>query len=1030
MENTSGLFGETGYRDAIINALSKTIEIFTSYSGISFDEVISTGLKPVADAAGLNRIAVYRLLDKDSGRMGQIYVWAYGKTVPLDKELVKLPNVSPITRWLEILTKGECVHGNVLDMDSEQAAFCGLFNIKSILFVPIFTHGEFWGIVTLEDHVNYRYFCEDCLDLLRSAARLCANAFIRNEMGCQIAVANEFNRATIAAMPMGFTAVDNKLKFVECNKAILDLLETTKEEYLNNFYNYSPKHQPNGKESKKMASHLIKKALDGKTQIFEWIHRSSHGVYIPFEITLTRVMYKGNYIVLAYQYDLQNIKEMEKAITEAEELTRAITDASQIPYVLFDKDLQPLDCNDAAVRVFNSPDKKYLLENYWEKFLPEKQPDGQDSYEKAMAITSELMAGRQTNFEWIHKSFDGESIPMENTMTYVTRKGKNLIISYKYDLRNTKKMLDNIREQSELLKTKLELHELISEISRGFISSGDSDMYINEAIAKVGYYHNVSRVLIFNIEYKKHSASLSYYWTCDNSHIVVLKNDVFKIITDSFPERLPDCATLPVLFCEDIKTQEERAYRPLLEAGINAFIVVPLYVEGLLWGFLSVEHCQSRRWTENEKSFIAMTASTIAGVIMRNIYNTMLKEALEKATIASKAKSEFLSNMSHEMRTPLNAIVGMAMIAKNAVDLERKNYALKKIEDASTHLLGVINDVLDMSKIEANKLELSYIEFNFRKTLRKAIVVVTFRVEEKRQKLLIHIDKNIPEYLFGDDQRLSQVIINLLVNAVKFTPNEGSISLDARFISEENRLCTIQISVTDSGIGISEELKTRLFQSFQQAEASTVRKYGGTGLGLAISKNIIEMMGGNISLESELGRGSTFTFTILAKRGKDNASRSEADSGGEEKERAPGEESFAGHHILLVEDMEINREIVLSILEPLGLKIDCAGNGVEAVKMFRENFEKYEMIFMDIQMPEMDGFGATRGIRDFEEEQRKAGRQLKKIPIVAMTANVFREDIEKCLEAEMDDHIGKPLDFEIVMEKLRAHLLDTAVVSQ
>jgi PAS domain S-box-containing protein len=405
--------------------------------------------------------------------------------------------------------------------------------------------------------------------------------------------------------------------------------------------------------------------------------------------------------------------------------------------------------------------------------------------------------------------------------------------------------------------------------------------------------------------------------------------------------------------------------------------------------------------------------------LLENFADISYLKKAEEAKSASEAKSRFIANMSHEMRTPLNAITGMTAIGKNAKDMERKDYALDKIKDASTHLLGVINDVLDISKIEANMLELSPVEFNFEKMLQNTAAVINFRVDEKNQKLAIHIDNKIPKTLIADDQRLAQVITNLLSNAVKFTPEKGSIILEAHCIGEEKNIYTIQISVTDNGIGISDEQQKRLFMSFQQAESSTTRKYGGTGLGLAISKSIVELMGGKIWVISELEKGSVFSFTIMAKRGKTIEIVNEhtaRDSRQAEETLTDINGLFAERCVLLVEDVEINREVVLSLLEPTKLEIDCAENGVEAVRMFSEAPDKYELIFMDVQMPEMDGYEATRRIRSLDVPNGKT------IPIVAMTANAFREDIDECLAAGMDDHIGKPIDFEKVMEKLSVYL--------
>jgi len=310
-------------------------------------------------------------------------------------------------------------------------------------------------------------------------------------------------------------------------------------------------------------------------------------------------------------------------------------------------------------------------------------------------------------------------------------------------------------------------------------------------------------------------------------------------------------------------------------------------------------------------------------------------------------------------------------------------------------------------------------------TLRRAANVINFRLDEKHQKFSLHIDQSIPRALMGDDYRITQAITNLLGNAVKFTPENGAISLDARLAGEENGFCTLQISVSDTGIGINTEQQKKLFRSFEQAESSTTRKYGGTGLGLAICKSIVEMMGGIIWVESEPEKGSTFTFTIQAAHGTELINKQQ--DAEEEKAQAPEIEGiFAGRHILLAEDVEINREIVQALLEPTQLEIDCAENGAEAVRKFTEAPLKYDMIFMDIQMPEMDGYEATRRIRAVEAQKSNAGNNNmefpKGVPIVAMTANVFREDIERCLDAGMNSHIGKPVNFDEVIGKLNSYL--------
>ena len=538
---------------------------------------------------------------------------------------------------------------------------------------------------------------------------------------------------------------------------------------------------------------------------------------------------------------------------------------------------------------------------------------------------------------------------------------------------------------------------------------------------------------------------------------------------------------------------------------------------------------------------LSLIAAVIASGFVKKPFDQieMLKELAEAN---SSAKSEFLANMSHEIRTPMNAIIGMTTIGRAADNLERAQNCLGKIEEASQHLLGIINDILDMSKIEVGKLNLSIIEFNFEKTLRRVVNVVKFRADEKQQNIMVHIDSKIPAFLFGDDQRLAQVITNLMGNAVKFTPVDGDITLDAKLNSMNGENAEVLITVTDTGIGMTDEQKENIFESFQQAETGTTRKYGGTGLGLSISKKIVEMMGGRIWVDSVLAEGSSFCFTILMQKSEKTFVPMQIDSDHlksirilvadneknvleyfdeimmhldithdtaisgeevlelvrrngdydiyfidwampgmngvelasklrfkddkasiviitaaeildfEEEARKVGidqfltkpifpsnivdvisnhfgadnqhvdtdklniSDNFKDYKILIAEDLEINREIVQAILEPTQLDIDFAENGKEAFRMFSEAPEKYSMIFMDIQMPEMDGYEVTRHIRAIDNQFAKG------IPIVAMTANAFIEDVDKCIAAGMNGHIGKPLNFNEVIETLEEYL--------
>ena len=446
-----------------------------------------------------------------------------------------------------------------------------------------------------------------------------------------------------------------------------------------------------------------------------------------------------------------------------------------------------------------------------------------------------------------------------------------------------------------------------------------------------------------------------------------------------------------------------RSYAKFIVLSSSAYIVI-LVVFGLslLGDAFTMVH--------NYFFFVASIVLKLLLYVFFKMHLRVLDEltvARNEANQAALAKGAFLSNMSHEIRTPMNAIIGMAAIGKSSDDIQRTYYALDKISDAGNHLLSIINNVLDMSKIESGNFTLSHAEFHVKRIINLVTNLVSLSVDEKKQRLSVSLDKNIPPVLIGDDQRLAQVIANILGNAVKFTPEYGQVNLKARLLGEKDGLCTVQIEITDSGIGMSPEQQRNIFQPFHQAESDTSRKFGGTGLGLSISKSIVDMMGGKIWVESEMGKGTTFAFTVQLRRA--NASAPIA-------EKISTEAAFHGKRILVVEDIEINREIVTSLLEPTGAIITCAENGTEALRLFGESPHAYDIIFMDVQMPEMDGFEATRRIRALDES--KAGT----VPIIAMTANVFREDIEKCLDAGMNGHIGKPLNINEVFDAMRKYL--------
>jgi len=589
-------------------------------------------------------------------------------------------------------------------------------------------------------------------------------------------------------------------------------------------------------------------------------------------------------------------------------------------------------------------------------------------------------------------------------------KNKRFIISFKYDLRNRRILLNNIRKQSDLLASKLELQKSITEISENFILYEDINKSIDLALEKLGENMNVSRMLVFNVDYENKKVYPVNQWYA-NENVPMIKIDRFDNFTTDkllFPVELDENSQRLMISCSN--TESEPKFGILKSMGITSFIYAPLYVEGSLWGVVCAENCiLTHKWTEDERTFFATVSNIMSGAIMRNVYSTRLQQSLDKVVALSKSKDDFLSKISHEIRTPMNAILGIAEIQLQNETAPQKKEALGIIHNSGKSLLHIVNDLLDLSKIEAKKMEIVPVKYEVASLINDTVQLYAARIEKKLIKFNLKVDENIPAELLGDELRIKQILNNILSNAFKYTDaGEISMSVATEKIKDQESDILMVFRISDTGQGMTEEQKSRIFDEYYRFNLINNRTVGGTGLGMTIVQNLVTIMGGKISIESEINKGSAFTISlpqkiigtkILGKELAENLQDFQTGNFMQIRKQNITRNSMAYGSVLVVDDLESNLYVAKSFLEPYDLTIETAISGFEAIDKVK-NGKIYDIIFMDHMMPKMDGIEAVKIIRSMDYEE----------PIIALTANAIVGQAEMFLESGFDAFISKPID--------------------
>ena len=680
------------------------------------------------------------------------------------------------------------------------------------------------------------------------------------------------------------------------------------------------------------------------------------------------------------------------ALKEVHEYATLMLDATPMACMLWDQQIKLFDCNKKTLEIFGM-NSKADIESRFAEFSPEYQPDGRHSMDTISLFVKETIEKGSLTFLWTHKLLSGELFPVEITLVRVKLGNDIYVAAYMRDLREQKKMLSEIEQRDMLLETVNQAASLLLDSDFSYFENN-----LFKSMAMMARAVETDRVYIWKNCLRDGEMFVSQIYEWLEKNIPAQSADYSQNI--SYKEKMPDWfEALSNGQCVNGNARDMLpvTYKFLKATGVMSVFVAPIFVQNDFWGFAGFDDCHRERvFTGNEAAILHSGCLLIGNAFLRHNMTLELKAAAEAAEAANHSKSAFLANMSHEIRTPMNSIIGFSELALDGRNSPKTNDYLNKILKNSEWLLQIINNVLDISKIESGKMIMEKIPFDLHELFVSCRTVIMPKAIEKGLAMHFYAEPSVGKKLFGDPTRLRQVFINLLSNAVKFT-NSGMIKMQASVKAIETESVTMFFEIKDSGIGITKEQIERIFDPFVQAETGTTRKFGGSGLGLPITKNIVEMMGGKIAVESTPGVGSKFSFeiTFYALDTTDEIVAERIVYDDIEKPEFEGD-------ILLCEDNEMNQQVISEHLARVGLKTDIAENGklgVEKVKTRARKGEKqYDLIFMDIHMPVMDGLEAAAKIFEFDPG----------IPIVAMTANIMSNDRDIYISRGMSDCVGKP----------------------
>lgn len=698
--------------------------------------------------------------------------------------------------------------------------------------------------------------------------------------------------------------------------------------------------------------------------------------------------------VLGIARDITGRKLTEEALIESKERFEQMADLLPQPIWEVSADGRFVYANKAGYEIFGYTPEDINKGLNFLKVISKKD------HKRIMSNFSKKIRGIKTDeFEYECIKRNGEAFPALIYTSPINKHGKII------GVRGITLDISNMKNAQEELRYFSALQDILINVSTKYInvSTEKIDEALREALTEMGEFVSADRAYIFEYDFKKQITNNTHEWCYDGIKPEI--ENLQGVPLEALPQWTDKHLKGDTVYVPDVLALDpENDLRKILEPqGIKSLIAVPMMHGIECLGFIGFDSVRKHHsYSEKEKSILQVFAQIVVNFQLRSKAEQELIHAKETAEHAEKAQFNFLSTMSHEIRTPLNAVVGITNILLMENPKPGQITNLKTLKFSSQNLLNIINDILDFNKLVSGKVVLEQADFSIQEILKGMHYAMNSLAKAKEISLDYTVDKDIPEIIVGDSTRLLQIINNLVSNAIKFT-KQGGVKVDVNLISKKQKKVTLHVSVKDTGIGIPGDKFETVFEEFKQTSSSTTREYGGTGLGLPIVKKLLEAMGSEIVLQSELGKGSEFSFDIdflIGDRQKIKSS----------DKPVTFDDSLKGIRVLLVEDNKINQMVARKFLSEWKTETDIADNGKIALEKIEQN--TYDLVLMDLQMPVMDGYTATEEIRKHAEER------ISKIPVIALSASALGEIETRARKYGMDDFVTKPFVPEVLFSSM------------